>query len=139
VGYAFVIPRLAQGSLPTGPIHRQFQTVVLGAEEAQNLPLFGLEVVRAPLEDAVPTDQQIEIAYMAAVHVVRRWRQGRSVLVTCFAGRNRSGLIVALALMMMGMNDRQAVQAIRTARGPMALSNKHFVRVLERAQSARAA
>jgi hypothetical protein len=135
MGYNFVIPRLAQGSVPTGTL--PFHAVVLSAEELQDVPLHGMEIIKAPLDDAKPSQREIETAYTAASMVVGRWRRGRHVLVTCAQGRNRSGLIVGLALMMLGMTDQQAVQAVRGARGPTALSNRDFVRVLTDAQRRR--
>jgi protein-tyrosine phosphatase len=140
MGFQWVYPRLAQGSVPTEPrLHHTFHTVVLAAEELQDVPLHGVEVVKVPLDDSgpPPTQQQVVAAVTAARHVVRRWREGRSVLVTCHLGRNRSGLITALSLMMLGMTDEQAIRAVRAARGPMALSNEHFVRVLAAAQARR--
>lgn len=135
MGYSWIIPRLAQGSVPTGAsLGHNFHTVVLAAEEWQDVPLFGVEVVKAPLDDAEPSPQDLKTAHAAARVVVDRWRRGRHVLVTCAQGRNRSGFIVAMALMMLGMDDGRAVRLIRAARGSTALSNKHFVRVLAAVQ-----
>ena len=143
MGYRFVIPRLAQGSVPTAALHNDFHAVVLCAEELQDLPALGVpvdgvEVIRAPLDDARPTLHEIHVAYDAAREVARRWRLGQHVLVTCHKGWNRSGLVTALTLMMLGLSDNQAIRAIRAARGPKALGNRHFVEVLADAQARRA-
>lgn len=137
MGYRFVIPRLAQGSVPTGPLHRDFHTVVLCAEELQDLPIVGVEVLKAPMDDAVPSSREIDLAFNVARQVASRWRQGRRVLVTCAMGRNRSGLVTGLTLMMLGMTDAEAIRAIRSAR-KNALTNRHFVQVLADAQARRA-
>lgn len=51
---------------------------------------------------------------------------GHAVLVACLQGRNRSGLVVALALRLLcGISGVQAVQVLREAR-PTALSNATF-------------
>jgi protein-tyrosine phosphatase len=136
VGYAFVLPRLAQGSVPTGVLQHSFHTVVLCAEELQDVPVVGAEVIHAPLDDAKPTPRELHTAYSAARAVASRWRQGRYILVTCAMGRNRSGLVTGLALMMLGMTNQQAIRMIRAAR-PRALSNLDFVAVLANFQSQR--
>lgn len=52
---------------------------------------------------------------------------GRKVLVRCQAGLNRSGLVVALALLRMGYSASEAVALIRERRSPWALYNERFV------------
>ena len=46
------------------------------------------------------------------------------------SGVNRSGLLVGRALVALGYTPEEAIEAVRRARGPMALSNQHFVRFL---------
>ena len=43
---------------------------------------------------------------------------------------NRSGLLVGRALVELGYTPEEAIEAVRRARGPMVLSNQHFVRFL---------
>ncbi|MBA3690094.1 MAG: dual specificity protein phosphatase family protein [Actinobacteria bacterium] len=57
-------------------------------------------------------------------------RAGRSVVVNCAAGLNRSGLLVARSLIELGRPPKEAVELVREARGVHALSNKQFVRFL---------
>lgn len=52
--------------------------------------------------------------------------QGQRVLVRCEAGLNRSGLVVALALMAMGMDARSSIDLIREKRSKWALCNRAF-------------
>ncbi|HJR97017.1 MAG TPA: hypothetical protein VJ979_03840, partial [Actinomycetota bacterium] len=43
---------------------------------------------------------------------------------------NRSGLMIARALVELGYTPERAIEAVRDARGPMALNNPRFVRFL---------
>lgn len=52
---------------------------------------------------------------------------GKRVLVRCSGGLNRSGLVVASALVRMGHDADEAIAMVRTARGPWALTNPAFV------------
>jgi hypothetical protein len=53
-------------------------------------------------------------------------REGRSTLVRCRAGYNRSGLVVAAALINMGHEPAAAIELIRRRRSPWALHNLVF-------------
>jgi protein-tyrosine phosphatase len=79
------------------------------------------------------TRQEARQAVAAAGRVISWISSGKKVLVTCYAGRNRSGLITAIALCK-GPNPVRvgtAIGMIREARGPAALNNEHFVRFLK--------
>ncbi|MGW0880993.1 protein-tyrosine phosphatase family protein [Streptomyces sp. NPDC002671] len=52
---------------------------------------------------------------------------GRSVLVRCYHGYNRSGLVVAHALVQRGRSAEEAIELIRGRRSPWALHNELFV------------
>jgi hypothetical protein len=56
--------------------------------------------------------------------------QGRRVLVRCYHGYNRSGLVVAQALIGAGSTAEEAIRLIRTRRSPWALHNELFVEYL---------
>jgi protein-tyrosine phosphatase len=62
------------------------------------------------------------------------WRSGKKCLSRCQAGLNRSGLVVALVLMLEGYSADEAVALIREKRDPNALFNFHFVRKLQELQ-----
>lgn len=66
-----------------------------------------------------------------ADEVAERIAQGGCILLHCWGGRNRSGLVAALVLMrinkLTGVQALAAVKAIRKG----ALVNEHFVRYLE--------
>lgn len=65
---------------------------------------------------------------------IARWvnacRKSNPVLVHCQAGLNRSALVVARALMLEGMDARNAIELIQTKRSPAYLCNKSFRRWL---------
>ncbi|MFI6375153.1 dual specificity protein phosphatase family protein [Streptomyces sp. NPDC050546] len=56
--------------------------------------------------------------------------EGRRVLVRCYHGYNRSGLVVAHALMRRGDSAETAIRLIRDRRSPWALHNELFVEYL---------
>ncbi|MFB6956592.1 protein phosphatase [Streptomyces sp. NPDC056309] len=53
--------------------------------------------------------------------------QDRRVLVRCYSGYNRSGLVVAHALVRQGRSAEEAIRLIRARRSPWALHNELFV------------
>lgn len=130
-----VVSRLFVGSKPA-PGRHDVDTIILAAIEYQpHANRFqGSEVIHAPLEDA-PTrsmcEQEILIALETASRVARRLRAGRRVLVTCALGLNRSALIAAIAMSeVYGMSGDEIIARLRRARGPWALSNPNFERLL---------
>ncbi len=116
-------------------VARHFQGLVLSAKEYQPVEcFFGLEVMGVPLnDDGTPmTPKEKTLAVKAAGRVIRWLNDGKSVLVTCWAGRNRSGIIAALALCRgpAGLTPTAAVKMIRKARGDHAMRNEYFLRFL---------
>jgi protein-tyrosine phosphatase len=55
---------------------------------------------------------------------------GRRVLVRCYHGYNRSGLVVAHALIRRGRTAEEAIRLIRARRSPWALHNELFTEYL---------
>jgi protein-tyrosine phosphatase len=117
----------------------RFDAIVFCAVEAQPTPdecakLKPLvEVILAPNDDTgrPPTREELATALRTSEIVADRVRRGKHVLVTCMQGRNRSGLVVALALhRLMGWPGRQCVSHVR-ARRKDALTNRYFVIALE--------
>ena len=130
---------LWQGALPPkGRFLQQagFQMLVLCAVEhqppAEDFP--GVEVLHAPNDDAdrPPTRGELRIAMDAASRVILALRNNRKVLVTCWAGRNRSGLVSALVLREHLEISGEAACAIVKMSRPSALINKHFQDCLRR-------
>jgi hypothetical protein len=82
-----------------------------------------------PLDD-VPFIADAEMIHTVGERIASLVGEGKHVAVNCLSGVNRSGLLVGRALVALGYTPEQAIEAVRLARGPMALSNQHFVRFL---------
>ena len=82
-----------------------------------------------PLDDGpfIPDEDMI---HTVGESIAAQVRDGKHVAVNCMAGVNRSGLLVGRALVELGYTPQEAIELVRVARGPMALSNKRFVRFL---------
>ena len=134
-----IIRHLYQGSLPGAGFPLPFDLVVLCAGESQFDPKvygqrpFGARarVLRVPLTDGgMPlSPQNAARAYAAATDVASTLSRGERVLVTCYLGLNRSGIVNALALLQLGWRAQEAVALIKAAR-PNALHNAHFVQLV---------
>lgn len=131
-----IVPGLWMGSRPpTGRAVSEagFDLLVLCAEEYQPPAWMfpGVEVIHAPFDDndIGPTSEEQATARSAARQVVSATRKGRKVLVTCFAGRNRSGLVTGLALLAQAHPPLRVVDLIQRRR-THALTNRFFVDLL---------
>jgi hypothetical protein len=82
-----------------------------------------------PIDD-VPWIHDREAIHDLALEVAVLVRTGRSVVVNCAAGLNRSGLLVGRTLIGLGHTPAEAVELVRRARGSHALSNREFTRFL---------
>ena len=92
-----------------------------------------------PLDDGDEVDPKVrEVAAFIASVVTA----GGRVLVHCTEGLNRSGVVVARALMEMGLSASDAIDLVRRQRGPSvdgfpALSNRAFADWLHQEETAR--
>jgi protein-tyrosine phosphatase len=124
--YHYLLPNrlLAQGSAPPPVPGMPFDVIVLSAMEYQpNLP--GYRVLHVPLDDGPPPDKPTRMRIRrAAREIADRVRQGQRVLVTCWQGRNRSGVLAGLAMVDLGVPPDQAVRRIQRLRD--GLTNDHF-------------
>lgn len=123
-----VVPGLWQGDFPVAGVDwDRFDDVVsLTAEAVPSVrPDLGGIWVHLPLHDAA-MDHPESVRATARL-VVERLDAGREVLVHCAAGLNRSGVVVARALMYRGHSAAEAIALVRAARGPYALCNGDFV------------
>lgn len=137
--FHWIVPNLAQGSYPDPPksAFEHFDVVVFAAEELQ--PRFkapqGCYLFKVPLDDdpyrPLPVEVQ-KILHEAAQRISAFLLQGHKVLITCAAGRNRSGVITALVLMYcFKMSPPDAIRLIRRKRtGHDALANPMFEQFL---------
>jgi protein-tyrosine phosphatase len=93
-------------------------------------PAPGVEHVVARLADAVLDPHgEARVQELGAL-VASAVEDGRTVLVRCSGGLNRSGVVVAEALVRLGRPPDEAVDLVRAARGPWALTNPGFVAYL---------
>jgi protein-tyrosine phosphatase len=115
------------------PATEGFDAVVLCAMEYQPKMTYGIEVIRAPMIDDKINDHTIEIAAAAAARVAELLEQNKKVLVTCIEGRNRSGLVAAMALINEGMDGKEAISLVRKRRrsSKPPLANPYFVDFLK--------
>lgn len=128
-----IAPKLYQGSYPVTALRPMFDVLVLCAKELQHRsPEPGLTIVHCPLEDdgSPMTRSEWYRAYTTSEVVARYLAGGKRVLVTCAAGRNRSGLVCALTLYRLtALDGEQCIQQIQ-ARRRDALQNDFFVAAL---------
>jgi protein-tyrosine phosphatase len=131
-----ILRNLWQGAEPPhGGVLRDagFRLLVLSAEEIQpsreKFP--GVVVIYAPNDDTLrPTLEQMRLAMRAARAVAKAVKRGTKTLVTCAMGRNRSGLISALALReITGCSGADAVKHVQKSRSD-ALTNKTFANMV---------
>jgi protein-tyrosine phosphatase len=134
---ARVAPKLWIGSAP--PVGRSlsragFDAVVLCAKEYQppSRELPGVFVVHAGFDDSLqPSAEDVETALEASRLVATLVADKQRTLVSCWLGKNRSGLVTALALhRLYGASGRECIAAVRSAR-PGALFNPAFVALVE--------
>lgn len=86
-----------------------------------------IEHVVAEIPDSPLIGDQILTVQQLARTAAQAVRDGRSVLVRCNAGYNRSGLVVAQTLIELGHKAPEAVETVRQKRSPFALNNQLFV------------
>lgn len=125
--------RLWVGSKP--PLDRDlpgFDMLALCAEQFQPERLaFGRQIVRVPVPDGVLTTTQINAVLTGSREVAKALASGKTVLVTCMAGLNRSALVAGLALgLVTRMRPTQIVDLIRERRAEGALYNPYFVELI---------
>lgn len=128
--------RLAQGGAPPPGAWLPFDIVVLAARGYQPA-LPGYSVVRIPLDDhnpdgtyARPDPLTRARIRQRAREIADRVRRRQRVLVTCHAGRNRSGVLAGIALVELGVAPARVVNIIRELRD--GLTNPHLRAMVER-------
>lgn len=131
-----IYQNLWQGSYPGGledKVQEQFDVIVLCAAGLQPLDsrFPGVEVLKVPLHDwDPPYDGTYERAEQMGLWVAKEFAAGKRILTTCAAGRNRSGLVNALALRQItGWSGAECVRVIQSLRHA-ALTNEAFEKYL---------
>ena len=110
-----------------------FTHVVLCADDFQ-FPadnFHNINVIHCPFEDSdtIMSNKTMALIFATARAVAEAHKAGGNVLVTCAAGINRSSLVAALAMRMLGEPPWIAVEKIRANRLPTCLSNTCFRRI----------
>ncbi len=127
--------RLWQGSFPYAGggylAELGFTVVVLCAYEMQAPEHFeSIQCILCPMDDGRLSSAEAKQAHATAGSVAALWREGHRILITCAAGRNRSGLVSALTLRLIrGISGSAAVNRVKVVR-PNALTNPSFVSYL---------
>ncbi|MFC7493973.1 MULTISPECIES: protein-tyrosine phosphatase family protein [unclassified Nocardioides] len=129
-----VVPGLWQGghdvrsqSATACVVGAEFDLVVSLATRDGHGPADGVDHVVLRIADATLDPGTAARVDVAARQVAEAVAGGRRVLVRCSGGLNRSGLVVAGALVRMGHRPDDAIALVRAARGPWALTNPGFV------------
>lgn len=108
----------------------EFDVVISLFTRAGHGPHPAVQHLITELPDGPLTADQIlsvqELARTAADAV----RGGRTVLVRCHSGYNRSGLVIAQSLIELGHTPDAAISLIRQKRSPRALNNETFEQYL---------
>lgn len=115
----------------------EFSLVVSLTSRAGYGPAPGVDHVVARLADAVLDAPNVARVQELGALVAAAVSDGLRVLVRCSGGLNRSGVVVAEALVRLGHSSADAVSLVRAARGPWALTNPGFVAYLSERGSAR--
>ena len=134
---------------PRRDLRHHIDAIALCALERQpsNLAYTGIKVLHCPLMDdlASLTPDEFDMVHKTVRRVRTFLDEGRVVLVSCTMGLNRSGFIAAATLMTppnlanrlmtVGstpgcLTSSQAINLVRQARGPLALSNPKFTYIL---------
>lgn len=119
------------GELHFAVADTQFDLVLSLFVRAGHGPPPGAEHVIAEMPDGPLTADQIAQVRRLAVLAAGAVRAGRTTLVRCQAGYNRSGLVVVQALVELGYGTAEAIEMVRRRRSPWALHNELFVKYLE--------
>ncbi len=113
----------------------KYQVCVLCADELQpdiaSIPDIppGVRIIEAPNDDSGRpfTPAQRLIAERAAKDVAQEYMRGSRILVSCFQGRNRSGLVMAMAIHLITGESGETCMRLVRQKVPGAIGNLAFV------------
>jgi hypothetical protein len=108
-------------------VRNEFDLVISLYTRDGHGPSDGVEHRCAEIPDDPLTEPQLDMVCGMAALAADSVRDGRRVLVRCHRGYNRSGLVVAQALITMGYTADDAIALIRARRSKRALNNALFV------------
>ncbi|MFE4970517.1 protein phosphatase [Kitasatospora sp. NPDC056651] len=115
------------GDLELVAVQGEFDLVVSLFTLPGHGPAPGVEHVVREVPDGPLSPGQLLAVQEAAELTTAAVRRGRPTLARCHSGYNRSGLVVAQALVDLGYGPGEAVRLIRERRSPWALNNPVFV------------
>ncbi|MBD0689230.1 protein phosphatase [Streptomyces sp. CBMA123] len=115
------------GELEPAVARGEFDLVVSLFTRPGHGPAPGVEHIVREVPDQPLSPGQLLAVQEAADLTAAAVRRGRRTLVRCHSGYNRSGLVVAQALVGLGHDPAEAVRLIRERRSPWALNNPVFV------------
>jgi len=118
------------GQLEFAVVRGQFNLVQSLVRLPGHGPDPGVEHQVWPIPDGPLDGTQLAGVIRLAEAACAALEGGRTVLVRCGQGYNRSGIVVAHALMHRGMSADAAIRLIRARRSPWALHNELFVEYL---------
>ncbi|WP_459751412.1 protein-tyrosine phosphatase family protein [Streptomyces sennicomposti] len=119
--------RTRSGQRETVVVHDEFDLVQTLLRLPGHGPDPGVEHQVWPIPDGPLDGTQLAGVIRLAEAAGDALDAGRRVLVRCWSGYNRSGLVVAHALVHRGCSADEAVRLIRARRSPWALHNELFV------------
>jgi protein-tyrosine phosphatase len=103
-----------------------YDAVVTLYSWAQPMP-WGIEELRYGFADATMSHVDEARLHRIVEWAYDRWQEGKSVLIRCQAGMNRSGLVCALVLMKAEYSAEDAIKLLREKRSEVVLFNDAFV------------
>lgn len=113
---AEVTPNLFIGSYPLHiPIPVDKLVVCSHREMHLEEDFPGMCVVYAPITPGMATPEDFTMAVQTGRAVAGWMRRKKKVLVTCSTGRNRAGVVAAIALMTYGLPSAHAINLVRSA------------------------
>ncbi len=115
------------GQLEFAVVRDQFDLVQTLLRLPGHGPDPGVEHHVWPIPDGPLDGTQLAGVIRLAEAACEALDEGRRVLVRCYHGYNRSGLVVAHALTRRSRSAEQAIRLIRSRRSPWALHNELFV------------
>ncbi|MFF7334153.1 dual specificity protein phosphatase family protein [Streptomyces sp. NPDC090306] len=122
--------RSGAGQLRFAVVHGEFDLVHTLLRLPGHGPDPGVEHQVWPIPDGPLDGTQLAGVIRLARAAGDAVDEGRKVLVRCYHGYNRSGLVVAQVLVGQGHSADDAIRIVRARRSPWALHNERFVEYL---------
>ncbi|MET7365938.1 protein phosphatase [Streptomyces sp. NPDC005566] len=130
-----VVPGLWMGGHHWTDASGERRPVIVGTEFGLVISLYtrpghgpdpSVDHLVAEIPDGPLVAAQIHSVQQLAHTAARSVKEGRTVLVRCNAGYNRSGLVIAQTLIELGHEAPTAIHTVRQRRSPSALNNRLF-------------